>query len=185
MVALTTPANGSATNQDEPTFSGPGRYGRLGTCPTVTVRLYSGSSVSGSPAQTPTATASGGAWAVAASSALPEGTYTAQASQSDDAGEYGHEHTGHVFRGNSPAAGDADGAPANGETTNHSTPTFSGTAGTTSGDLPTVTVKVYTGSTATGTPVQTLTTTAFSGAWSVTAFQQAPRRHIYGSGKPV
>ena len=46
--------------------------------------------------------------------------------------------------------------PADGSSTNDSTPTFSGTAGTAFGDSTTVTVKVYAGPAPSGTPVQTL-----------------------------
>jgi hypothetical protein len=49
--------------------------------------------------------------------------------------------------------------PTGGITTTDSTPNFSGTAGTTLGDSTTVNVKIYTGTTATGTPLQTLTAT--------------------------
>jgi Big-like domain-containing protein len=59
--------------------------------------------------------------------------------------------------------------PADGALTNNGTPTLSGNAGTASGDGTTVTVRIYSGTTATGTPVQTLTPTAVSGTWSTTA----------------
>jgi CSLREA domain-containing protein len=57
--------------------------------------------------------------------------------------------------------------PANGSTTSDTTPTYSGAAGTATGDLGTITVNVYPGSTATGSPTQTLTTTQSGGAWTV------------------
>ena len=50
-------------------------------------------------------------------------------------------------------------APANGSATANQTPILSGAAGALSADSTTVTVKVYSGSTPTGTPVRTLTTT--------------------------
>ena len=60
--------------------------------------------------------------------------------------------------------------PADGSSTNDSTPTFSGTAGTAFGDSATVTVKVYAGPAPSGTPVQTLDATRDSfGAWSIDA----------------
>ena len=172
VATLTTPANGSDTSQDEPTFSGSAATGPLDSS-TVTVKVYAGSSVSGSPVQTLTTTATGGAWSVAASSALQEGTYTAQASQPDDAGNTGTS-TPVTFTVETAPPVVTLTTPANGETTNHSTPTFSGTAGTTAGDLPAVTLKVYTGSTATGTPTQTLTATASGGVWSVAASSKLP-----------
>ncbi len=88
-VTLTGPANGSTiTNQTKPTFSGAAGTGP-GDSSTVTVKVYSGSSVSGSPVQTLSPSVSGGSWSVSASSALADGTYTAQAEQSDSAGNTG------------------------------------------------------------------------------------------------
>ena len=59
--------------------------------------------------------------------------------------------------------------PAHGSVAGSATPTFSGNAGTMQGDSATVTVKVYAGSDALGTPVQTLTATQQAGAYSVAA----------------
>jgi subtilisin-like proprotein convertase family protein len=60
-------------------------------------------------------------------------------------------------------------SPLEGEGTNDITPTISGSAGTAAGDSSTVTVKVYEGPAASGTPVRRLTTTRDSGgAWSLT-----------------
>jgi hypothetical protein len=59
--------------------------------------------------------------------------------------------------------------PAEGALTNDGTPTLSGAAGTASGDDTTVTVRIYSGATATGTPVQTLTPTRVGASWSTTA----------------
>ena len=59
--------------------------------------------------------------------------------------------------------------PADGSSTNDTTPTFSGVAGILSGDLATITVKIYSGPTATGSPVETLVTSrdGTTGAYSV------------------
>jgi hypothetical protein len=60
--------------------------------------------------------------------------------------------------------------PPNGSSTLDTRPHFAGVAEVTAADSETVTVKIFAGSTATGTPVQTLTTTRFtSGTWSVDA----------------
>ena len=57
-----------------------------------------------------------------------------------------------------------------GSPTNDTRPTFTGRAGTLPGDAAQVSVRVYTGSTATGSPVQTLSTTAAANkVWSVNA----------------
>ena len=49
------------------------------------------------------------------------------------------------------------------------TPTFAGAAGTAAGDSSQVTLRIWSGSAATGTPVQTRTATQSAGAWSVAA----------------
>jgi hypothetical protein len=59
--------------------------------------------------------------------------------------------------------------PADGALTNDGTPDLSGTAGNASGDSSTVTVRIYAGSSATGSPVQTLTPTRSGTSWSTTA----------------
>jgi hypothetical protein len=59
-------------------------------------------------------------------------------------------------------------APTAGSTTGP-TPTLSGTADNATGDSPTITVKIYSGSTATGTAVQTLTPTRSTTTWTTTA----------------
>jgi hypothetical protein len=54
----------------------------------VTVQIYSGTSATGTPVQTKTATRSGATWSTSAST-LAAGTYTAQATQADSAGNTG------------------------------------------------------------------------------------------------
>jgi len=88
VVTLTTPANGSEADDSTPTFAGTAGTAAVDSS-SVTVRVYTGSSASGTLAQTLTTTASAGAWSVPASNALADGTYTAQASQSDGAGNTG------------------------------------------------------------------------------------------------
>ena len=138
-----------------------------GDSATVTVKIYSGGSASGTPARTLTATASGGSWSVALGSGLADGTYTAQAEQSDSAGNTG-KSAARTFTVDSIAPAVTLTGPAAGSTTNDATPAFSGAAGTAPGDSPAVTVKLYSGSSASGTPVGTLTATAAGGSWSVT-----------------
>ena len=87
-INLTSPANGDARNV-WPTFRGTAGTAP-GDSPTVTLKLYPGSTPSGSPLQTLTATiGTGGAYTVLASAPLDPGTYTAQAQQSDSAGNTG------------------------------------------------------------------------------------------------
>jgi peptidoglycan/xylan/chitin deacetylase (PgdA/CDA1 family) len=86
-VTLTTPGNNARTGP-LPTFGG--RAGTaVGDSSTVTVKIYPGSTPTGTPVQTLTTTASGSTWSVAASTALGNGTYTARAEQQDNAGNTG------------------------------------------------------------------------------------------------
>jgi len=59
--------------------------------------------------------------------------------------------------------------PAAGSATNDTTPTLSGAAGNTTGDNQPITVKIYSGASATGTPVQTLTPNRNVATWTTTA----------------
>jgi large repetitive protein len=86
-VTLTTPAAGLLTNDTTPTLGG-GAGNDSGDWATVTVKLYAGAGVSGSPVQTLPATRSGGSWSIAPTP-LADGTYTAQAEQTDTAGNSG------------------------------------------------------------------------------------------------
>ncbi len=88
-VALAAPVNGSSTSDTTPLFSG-----SAGTAPgdltTVTVRVFAGTGAGGTILQTLTATrASDGSYSVEATSLLALGTYTAQAEQTDIAGNTG------------------------------------------------------------------------------------------------
>ena len=135
------------------------------------MKVYSGTALAGTPVETLSTTRDGttGAWSVPASPPLGEGTYTVQASQLGSGGNTGYS-TANSFSVDATAPVVTLTSPAGGALTNDSTPTFQGTGGTLSGDLSTVTVKVYSGSSASGSPVQTLPTTrAANGTWSVTA----------------
>src|SRR5439155_11539099 len=60
-------------------------------------------------------------------------------------------------------------APANMEFTHMPFRSFSGAAGTAVGDSSTIAVNVYSGTTASGTPVEVLTATATAGSFTVNA----------------
>ena len=80
---LTSPANDSTTNDTTPTFTG-SAGAATGDSNQITVKLYQGSGTGGTLLQTLTPTRSGSSYSVDAAS-LADGTYTAQASQSDAA----------------------------------------------------------------------------------------------------
>jgi hypothetical protein len=177
-VTLTAPANGSSTTNSSPTLSG-----AAGTVSddsaTVRVKIYAGALAIGPPIRTLTTARSGASWSVVASPALSAGVYTAQADQSDAAGNTGVS-SANTF---TVAAGPIDPppvldttppavsltTPGNGSSTADTTPTFSGGAGTESGDAATVTVNVYSGTSASGTPVSSRLADVVDSGWSVDA----------------
>ena len=165
-VTLTAPATGSVTNVTAPTLSGAAGTTN-GADSTVTVRIYAGSTAAGTPVQTLTTTANGATWSATVSAPLGDGQYTAQAEQDDNEGPGFSSPV--TFSVDTTAPAVTVTAPATGSASNVATPTLSGAAGTASGDDSTVTVRVYGGGAALGTPVQTLTTTAVGATWSATA----------------
>jgi hypothetical protein len=93
-VTLTTPADGSTTVDITPLLAG-AAGDSAGDSATVTVNLYAGASVSGSPVRTFAVTRSGSTWSVADGdwdagvplrAPLTDGVYTARAEQSDAGG---------------------------------------------------------------------------------------------------
>jgi hypothetical protein len=92
-VTLAAPADGSFTNDTTPTFSG-AAGNATGDATTVTVRIYSGTTVAGPLVQTLNATRSGATWTVTPTTALAAGaTYTARAAQSDTGANTGSSTT--------------------------------------------------------------------------------------------
>ena len=86
-MTLTTPANGSFTNDSTPALSG-AAGNASGDGAIVTVRIYSGPDTSGALVHTLTPTRVGAAWNTTATT-LAQGTYTAQATQTDTATNVG------------------------------------------------------------------------------------------------
>jgi hypothetical protein len=168
VITLTTPATGTYTNVTEPTFRGIG--GVAAGDGKVTVQLYMGPTALGTPFRSLSATpaAGTGAYSVAPTTALPDGEYTAQATQALGAGVQAISGAT-TFSVETIAPPVTLTAPAAESRTTNTKPTFSGTAGNLSGGLPAITVKLYRGSSASGTPVQTLMTAEAGGKWSVAA----------------
>jgi RHS repeat-associated protein len=166
-VTLTEPTNSSTTNKSKPQFGG-AAGNEAGASTTVKVNVYSGAAATGTPVQTLTATAAGGTWHVTSTMPLASGEYTAQAVQDDAAGNEG-KSSANTFTVNTTAPTVTMTTPKIGSETNNTTPTFAGAAGTATGDLSAITVNIYSGATATGTPVEILATTTMGDAWSVQA----------------
>ena len=140
------------TLQSRPAFSGTaGAIGLTDTTAadstTVTVKVYSGSAVGAVPARTLTTTRSGTSWAISQSdwtaaglAALPDGTYTAQAEQTDGANVGVSAARTFVVDTTAPAVTMT--VPAASSFTNDQTPTFSGGAGNATGDVSAVRLTV-------------------------------------------
>jgi subtilisin-like proprotein convertase family protein len=166
MVTLTSPADGSATNDTTPTLAG-SAGNAAGDSTTVTLKIWSGTGTSGSPLHTLAATRSGGSWSTDAPP-LAQGTYTARAEQSDSSANTGFS-SANTFTVDTAAPAVTLVDPANGSSTNNATPALAGAAGALAGDSSMVTVKIWSGSIASGSPVHTLATMRFGGSWSMTA----------------
>ena len=165
-VTLTAPPSGSSTSDATPTFSG-AAGNAAGDLASVTVRVYRGTSTSAPLEQTLAATRAGSAWSIDANPALADGTYTAQATQADSAGDVGTSAPS-TFSVDTLAPQPTLAQPTPGSTVTTSRPQFSGSAGSATGDSTTVTVEVYAGSTISGSPEQTMQATRSGGTWSVT-----------------
>jgi hypothetical protein len=175
-VQITSPPNGSFINSLKPVISGTAgnASGTAGNSsrdePTVTVNVYAGSAVSGTPTQTLALARSGSSWSTGGSGPqLAEGTYTLQAEQSDEAGNTGTSApTTFTIKTKGPAVSLT---PLK-TPTNNPTPSFSGGAGTAPGDIASVTLKVYAGTKAAGPVLRTVSAPASGGAWSSAAVKK-------------
>jgi endonuclease/exonuclease/phosphatase family metal-dependent hydrolase len=164
-VTLGTPANGSAQNSSSPRFGGTASTASGSSA--VTVKIYVGSGASGTPVQSIGGAPVGGdgSWSTAPAP-LADGIYTARAEQTDSAGQVGSSAPS-TFTVDTAAPRVTLTSPANGSSAKASTPTFAGAAGTAPGDATSVTVKIFSGTSATGTQIQTLSATVSNGTWSV------------------
>ena len=150
------------TNNPTPGFSG-GAGVAPGDIASVTLKIYSGTGVAGSPIRTVSVPATGATWTAALAEALSDGTYTAQAEQSDEAGNTGRSATSTFTVDTTPPAVTLNPvAPFTSDTT----PGFSGSAGTASGDIASVTLNIYSGESVTGSPVQTVKVAPAGSTWS-------------------
>jgi hypothetical protein len=158
-VTLTSPADRTVTADTTPTFAGAASPsdGAL----TVEIDDADGNAVEVlSPAVAAT-------WSTTAAPALPDGTYTAFASQvSGDGSTTWYSPTIQFTVDTTPPTPTLTSGPAG--KINDPTPTFGGGAGTAAGDGA-VALKVYSGASASGTPVDTVAAVVSGGSWSATA----------------
>jgi hypothetical protein len=160
-VTLASPTGGAVISGSQPTFAGAAGTA-FGDSPTVTVRVYRGSSVAGTPLETLTAPVSGGAYSVKPTTPLADGTYTAQAEQGDVVTP---PQTGLSAPVTFRVANGGPNVTLNSfpKPLTTGTPRLSGSAGTASGDAKTVAIGIYAGAGETGAPVRSATATVGSG----------------------
>ncbi len=167
-LTITSPANGSAINNQLPFFS------RTTNDPfdvetemfdPVRLNIYAGTVVGeGEPLQalvTPSL-ATDGTWSLVATQALPDGVYTAQATQATG------ESEPVTFTVDTTPPGITLTWPANGSSSSSGSQLVAGAAGTSEGDLPTITIRLFSGSsTESSAGLESLAVQAANGGWSV------------------
>ena len=121
----------------------------------------------------------GAAWSACASpqqySALAPGSHTFDVRATDPAGNTDASPATRTWTVDTTVPSVTLTSPADGAVTGDASPTFSGGAGTTAGDLPTVTVKVYAGTDTSGSPLQTLPTSASGSSLRSSTSSFSPR----------
>jgi hypothetical protein len=152
----------ASTSNATPSFSGSVDTTK-GALKSIKLRVYPGASAAESqePVEELLASAGGGAWSTGASAHLADGTYTAQAEQVNSEGEEGFSAPS-TFTVDTVAPQVSLGTPV----ASNGLELVSGSAGTASGDLPGVTIQVFSGAAAEGSPVETIGVAASAGNWS-------------------
>jgi hypothetical protein len=141
--------------------------GSVGTKPTdegATLRIYASKSIAGVPLEElPIVRESGGHWSHT-TLPLADGTYTARITQEDAAENLGEDTVTFLIDTKPPLLTLT--SPANDAVVESARPTFSGTAGTETGDRGSVGLKIYPGTSASGAPVQTLSVATEGSSWT-------------------
>jgi hypothetical protein len=159
MVQLASPSNNAT-----PTLRGTASPPPVGG-PTVGVTIHSGSIEGPIVGQTePASVGIGGEWSYVAPH-LPDGEYTAQASQTNESELIGKSNPV-AFTIDTKAPLVSITTPENGAILAVTSPTVGGASGQEQGDLPSITVRVYPGSAAAGSPSQVLEVTPVGGKWT-------------------
>ena len=170
-VAVTAPAADATVDDATPTIAGTGGTA-TGDDDQVSVAFYPSSEVQGDAGQTIQATVgSDGSWS-GTPTALDDGTWTVQATQTDAAGNVGTSTPVTFTVSTTPADTTAPTVsittPVTGATVVSTSLSAGGAASTDPGDEATVTLDMYAGTTATGTPTGTATAAVAAGSWSAT-----------------
>jgi large repetitive protein len=154
-------------NDATPSFSG-----LADTAPedkqSVTLKVYPGSSTSGKSLQSVTVSSQEGSWSTGPIKHLADGTYTAQAEQTDEFGHTGVSASTTFTVDTTPPHVTLS-FPATNSSTTSNTQLVKGTAGTAAGDLPSVTVQLFSGaSIGNQTPLESIVVGVSKGAWAAT-----------------
>ena len=150
------------SKQNKPTFEG---TTTVGETEPVTVHVYEGVGTGGKEVATLKATPSSGKWTVAATTAFPDGKYTAQVTQASSLGNAEGKTEAEEFEiFTKPPAVKVTTGPEK-PRSKQNKPSFEGT--TTVGETEPVVVHVYEGAGTGGKEVATLKATPASGKWSV------------------
>jgi hypothetical protein len=163
---LTLDAPRAQSNNPSPSFSG-----TTDEATPVTVNVYTGASAGGTPVASAVAPVTSGEWNTGAiAGALPDGRYTAAATQTSHVGNSAAETAPMSFTIDTVAPQVTLLEPADGSSGAGSAQLVRGSAGIASGDLAGVTVQLFSGSSiAPGQPpLQSILVTSIEGAWSTT-----------------
>jgi hypothetical protein len=164
----------SPSNDATPSFTG-----KAGETTPVIINIYAGVPVNGvpvgQPVSTATASGTGGVWSSGnASPVLSDGQYTAVATQESKLGNHRGEAAPVTFIVDTTPPHVTLTSPANGSSTTAGSQLVTGTAGTATGDLPQVTVQLFSGTGTAGSPLQSINVSAVGGAWSATVAGLGP-----------
>jgi subtilisin-like proprotein convertase family protein len=162
---------GPAIVDPTPTLSGSAGTA-AGDVSDVSVAIHPGPDTSTPAVQQPDATVLGGGWSATAAH-LTDGVYTVAVEQADLAGHTTRATATFTLQADTVVPVVSIASPAEGSGTTDATPQITGTAGVDPGDENTVTVEIFSGPSATGSPLHTLSGVPRdgAGAWSTEAPQ--------------
>lgn len=153
----------SLTTDPTPSFNGSAGVA-AGDLASIRLKIYAGAGVSGELVQTLEVTQTGSEWSAGPVASLEDGIYTAQAEQSDEAGNLSRSSARtFTVKQEGPKVTLTALAP----TVETVTPTFSGSAGVAPGDIPSVELKIYAGTGTSAGPVRTLQAQSTGNVWSI------------------
>src|ERR1700730_355440 len=159
-IVINQPVAGSSTNNQSLPFSGT----TTDMLDAIVLKIHEGGSTGAVVQTLTTSPPLLGTWETAPGSPLAQGEYTAVA-----------EQTSLLETGSAEVAFTVDTTAPKvtlnpvGPLVNSGTVTFGGKAGTEPGDLESVTLKIYAGTTTTGSPVRTIPVTPTGGSWTTEA----------------